>query len=358
MLSGYLDAAFIGLYWFSPDPFVTLMHTDSLLANAPTAERVVATTSATTVPDTTAPRVVSVSGTVDGPLTLVFDEVIQVRGGHLSLLAGNLSTQLESFDLTGPAVTVSGNTLTLTPDHLFDVRSYTVAFNRGITDAAGNPYETSRFVGPFEINTLRNGDTALSGISAETRGRVTGTDANTRDTAVFPGALSEFTFTKTATGYTVPIPWAKDSSELTSIERALFTESKDALALSMAGNLGQVYRLYQAAFDRTPDKIGFGFWLAVSDAGQTLTAISQSFIDSAEFTDLYGANTSNMAFIDALYDNVLHRDGEASGVAFWNAALEYGTSRADVLIEFAESVENRAQLADVIGNGFTYTPYG
>ena len=358
MLSGYLDAAFIGLYWFSPDPFVTLMHTDSLLADAPTAERVVATTSATTVPDTTAPRVVSVSGTVDGPLTLVFDEVIQVRGGHLSLLAGNLSTQLESFDLTGPAVTVSGNTLTLTPDHLFDVRSYTVAFNRGITDAAGNPYETSRFVGPFEINTLRNGDTALSGLSAETRGRVTGTDANTRDTAVFPGTLSEFTFTKTATGHTVPIPWAYYSAELTSIERALFTESKDALALSMAGNLGQVYRLYQAAFDRTPDKIGFGFWLAVSDAGQTLTAISQSFIDSAEFTDLYGANTSNMAFIDALYDNVLHRDGEASGVAFWNAALEYGTSRADVLIEFAESVENRAQLADVIGNGFTYTPYG
>lgn len=334
------------------------MHTDSLLATTPTADRVVATTSAATVPDTTAPRVVSVSGTVDGPLTLVFDEVIQVHGGHLSLLAGNLSTQLESFDLTGPAVTVSGNTLTLTPDHLFDVRSYTVAFNRGITDAAGNPYETSRFVGPFEINTLRNGDTVLSGLGAETRGRVTGTDANTRDTAVFPGALSEFTFTKTATGYTVPIPWAIDSSVLTSIERALFTESKDALALSMAGNLGQVYRLYQAAFDRTPDKIGFGFWLAVSDAGQTLTAISQSFIDSAEFTDLYGANTSNTAFVDALYDNILHRDGDATGVAFWNGVLDHGTSRADVLVEFAESMENRAQLADVIGNGFAYTPYG
>jgi hypothetical protein len=334
------------------------MHTDSLLATTPTADRVVAMTSATTVPDTTAPRVVSVRGTVDGPLTIVFDEAIQVHGGHLSLLAGSLSMQLESFDLSGPAVTVSGNTLTLTPDHLFDVRSYTVAFNRGITDAAGNPYEASRFVGPFEINTLRNGDTVLSGLGAETRGRVMGTDANMRDTAVFPRALSDFTFTKTETGYTVPIPWGGYSVELTSIERALFTESKDALALSMAGNLGQVYRLYQAAFDRTPDKIGFGFWLAVSDAGQTLTAISQSFIDSAEFTDLYGANTSNTAFVDALYDNILHRDGDATGVAFWNGVLDHGTSRADVLVEFAESVENRAQLADVIGNGFAYTPYG
>jgi hypothetical protein len=334
------------------------MHTDSLLATTPTADRVVAMTSATTVPDTTAPRVVSVRGTVDGPLTIVFDEAIQVHGGHLSLLAGSLSMQLESFDLSGPAVTVSGNTLTLTPDHLFDVRSYTVAFNRGITDAAGNPYEASRFVGPFEINTLRNGDTVLSGLGAETRGRVMGTDANMRDTAVFPRALSDFTFTKTETGYTVPIPWGGYSVELTSIERALFTESKDALALSMAGNLGQVYRLYQAAFDRTPDKVGFGFWLSVSDAGQTLTAISQSFIDSAEFTDLYGANTSNTAFVDALYGNILHRDGDATGVAFWNGVLDHGTSRADVLVEFAESVENRAQLADVIGNGFAYTPYG
>jgi hypothetical protein len=334
------------------------MHTDSLLATTPTADRVVAMTSATTVPDTTAPRVVSVRGTVDGPLTIVFDEAIQVHGGHLSLLTGSLSMQLESFDLSGPAVTVSGNTLTLTPDHLFDVRSYTVAFNRGITDAAGNPYEASRFVGPFEINTLRNGDTVLSGLGAETRGRVMGTDANMRDTAVFPRALSDFTFTKTETGYTVPIPWGGYSVELTSIERALFTESKDALALSMAGNLGQVYRLYQAAFDRTPDKVGFGFWLSVSDAGQTLTAISQSFIDSAEFTDLYGANTSNTAFVDALYDNILHRDGDATGVAFWNGVLDHGISRADVLVEFAESVENRAQLADVIGNGFAYTPYG
>jgi hypothetical protein len=334
------------------------MHTDSRLATTPTADRVVAMTSATTVPDTTAPRVVSVRGTVDGPLTIVFDEAIQVHGGHLSLLAGSLSMQLESFDLSGPAVTVSGNTLTLTPDHLFDVRSYTVAFNRGITDAAGNPYEASRFVGPFEINTLRNGDTVLSGLGAETRGRVMGTDANMRDTAVFPRALSDFTFTKTETGYTVPIPWGGYSVELTSIERALFTESRDALALSMAGNLGQVYRLYQAAFDRTPDKVGFGFWLSVSDAGQTLTAISQSFIDSAEFTDLYGANTSNTAFVDALYDNILHRDGDATGVAFWNGVLDHGISRADVLVEFAESVENRAQLADVIGNGFAYTPYG
>ena len=235
------------------------MHTDNLLANASTADRVVATGSAATVPDTTAPRMVSVSATVDGPLTIVFDEAIQVRGGRLSLIAGSYSMTLELIDMTGPAVTVSGNTLTYTPDHLLAVRSYNVSLNTGnIADASGNLNIYSLSLGPFEINTLRNGDTAVSGLGAETRGRVMGTDANMRDTAVFPRALSDFTFTKTETGNTVPIPWGGYSVELTSIERALFTESKDALALSMAGNLGQVYRLYQAAFDRTPDKISFG----------------------------------------------------------------------------------------------------
>lgn len=334
------------------------MRTDSL-ANGRTAGLAVGTSSATTALDTTLPKVVSISATVDGPLTIVFDEAIQAHSGRVSLLSGGLTMTLESFDLSGPAVSVSGNTLTIALDHFLAVRSYSLLFSdRSIADAAGNFYNSAQTQGPFEVNTLRNGDTALYGPGPYPGGRVTGTDANTRDTAVFPGDQAEFNFTKTATGYTVPISWAGYTAELTSVERVLFTESDDALALSLDGNLGQVYRLYQAAFDRTPDKIGFGFWLSVSDAGQALTAIAQTFIDSPEFADLYGASTSNAAFVDALYDNVLHRDGDATGVAFWNGVLDQGASRAVVLTEFAESAENHAQLADVIGNGFAYTPYG
>lgn len=333
------------------------MRTDSLLANGPIAGLAVGTSSATTALDTTLPKVVSINATVDGPVTIVFDEAIQAHSGRVSLLSGGLTMTLESFDLSGPAVSVSGNTLTITPDHFLAVRSYSLLFSdRSIADAAGNFYNSAQTQGPFEVNTLRNGDTALSGLGIGGR-VVAGTAANTRDTAVFPGVQAEFSFTKTATGYTVPI-WPTYTVELTSVERVLFTESDDALALSLDGNLGQVYRLYQAAFDRTPDKIGFGFWLSVSDAGQALTAIAQTFIDSPEFADLYGAGTSNAAFVDALYDNVLHRDGDATGVAFWNGVLDQGASRAVVLTEFSESAENHAQLADVIGNGFAYTPYG
>ena len=333
------------------------MRSHSLVANLPTNDSVVTTHYSTAMLDTRAPKVVSINATVDGPITILFDEAIQVSSGRISLLTGNLSMTLETFDLSSPAVTISGNTITFTPDHVLAVRSYSLGFTgSGIMDAAGNIFDSSLILGPFEVNTLRNGDAALSGLGIG--GRVAGTDANARDTAVFSGTQDRYNFTKTATGHTVPGTRGEQTVELVSVERILFTESNDALALSAEGNLGQVYRLYQAAFDRTPDKVGFGFWLSVSDSGNALTTIAQSFIDSREFADLYGASTSNATFVDALYDNVLHRDGEAGGVAFWNGVLDQGTSRSVVLAEFAESAENRAQLAEVIGNGFTYTPYG
>ncbi|MNR66180.1 hypothetical protein D3C85_1895440 [compost metagenome] len=55
---------------------------------------------------------------------------------------------------------------------------------------------------------------------------------------------------------------------------------------------------------------------------------------------------------------MLHRAGEAAGVAHWVDKLEHGTARADVLMGFSESAENRVEILKVIGNGFEYTPYG
>lgn len=308
-----------------------------------------------TTTDTTAPTVVSFSGSVDGPLTIVFSEPVRVGAGSLTL-TNSLLTPIESIDLAGPAVAVNGNTVTIDPGHVLAVRTYSLRFSdNAVTDLAGNGLLAGLFIGPMALDTLKNGDAALSGYGDGYR--VTGTEANTRDTAIYLGSPGDFTFTATVGGHSAALPDGR-TMELSSVERVLFTGSADAMALSLAGNLGQVYRLYQAAFDRTPDKIGFGFWLSVSDAGHALTTIAQEFIDSREFADLYGANTGNAEFVAALYDNVLHREGDPGGVAFWNRVLDDGVSRAHVLTEFAESAENRAQVAELIGNGFAYTPYG
>jgi hypothetical protein len=307
-----------------------------------------------TTPDTTTPTLILASGTVDGPITLVFDEPILIGSGSVVLVNGTL-TPIDGFDLSRVSATVNGNTLTFVPDHVLQPRAYGLAFYaNSVRDLAGNPAADFASVA-LTLSTLKNGDSALPAYGQISR--VDGSTANTHDTVIFDGAQSAYGFARTSSGYTVTRANG-GTLELGSVERALFTGSHDKLALSFDGNLGQVYRLYQAAFDRTPDKIGFGFWVGVSDAGHSLREIAQNFISSKEFGDLYGHDVSNAAFVDALYHNVLHRNGDSGGIEYWNRRLEEGAERVDILTSFSESAENTAQVATLIGNGFTYTPYG
>ena len=85
-----------------------------------------------------------------------------------------------------------------------------------------------------------------------------------------------------------------------------------------------------------------------------LQKIAQSFINSAEFAAAYGSNLSNTAFINALYSNVLHRAPDAAGSAYWLGQLSSGANQAQVLSLFSESVENAANVADLIGHGIAH----
>lgn len=121
---------------------------------------------------------------------------------------------------------------------------------------------------------------------------------------------------------------------------------------------GQVYRLYQAAFDRAPDQVGMGFWIHHADRGQDLVSIAEAFVTSAEFKTLYGAAPTNAEVIDRLYYNVLHRAPDAEGRAFWLDVLDRKLAPlSSVLVGFSESKENVANLAEVIGKGFDYTTW-
>ena len=106
-------------------------------------------------------------------------------------------------------------------------------------------------------------------------------------------------------------------------------------------NYGKAYRLYRAAFGRTPDQAGHQFWIKALDDGYTLAQVAGWFIDSAEFKSLYGDNPPNAAFATALYTNVLGRAPDPTGLAWWIDRLNEGISRADVLVGFSESDENK-----------------
>ena len=110
---------------------------------------------------------------------------------------------------------------------------------------------------------------------------------------------------------------------------------------------GQVYRIYQAVFDRVPDAEGFGAFTNSIQAGTlTPTEITAQFVTSEEFQLTYGDLTT-VEFVETLFTNVLPGNTDAAGRAAFTAALENGTlTRADVVAEFAESQELRNRTDD------------
>lgn len=145
-------------------------------------------------------------------------------------------------------------------------------------------------------------------------------------------------------------------NSIASIERIIFSDQ--ALGLDIMGNAGQAYRIYKAAFDRAPDDKGLGYWINDLDQGASIKDVAGGFMASAEFEGLYGANPSDQAFISLLYNNVLGRELDQPGFEYWMQDIARGETRASLLVNFSESQENQDNVAELIGNGVVYLPWG
>ena len=136
------------------------------------------------------------------------------------------------------------------------------------------------------------------------------------------------------------------------IERFRFDDI--SIATDINGNAGKAYRLYEAAFDRKPDASGLGYWINGLDYGITLLSVANSFLASSEFKSRYGDDLSQKDYVNALYLNVLNRAPDQAGTDFWVNALNNGSSRAQVLVNFSESIENQQGVIGAIQNGIEY----
>ncbi len=172
------------------------------------------------------------------------------------------------------------------------------------------------------------------------------------DTAVFSGKRADYTLVRNTNSATVTdkVTGRDGQDTLVSIERLEFTNG--SLALDINGNAGQAYRIYQAAFNRTPDNSGLKYWIGLMDGGVSLPTVSSAFISSAEFKALYGANPINEVFISKLYNNVLHRAPDLGGYNYWVGLLNTNKiDKINSLIHFSESNENQAAVVGVIQDG-------
>lgn len=141
-----------------------------------------------------------------------------------------------------------------------------------------------------------------------------------------------------------------DTDQAVNVERLMFEDSM--LAFDFDGAAGQGFRIYQAAFDRSPDLQGLSYWIRQLDKGMALDEVADRFMDSTEFKSTYGASLSNSEFVVALYENVHHRAPDQEGFDFWASKLADGTfDRADVMVRFSDSNENIGNVSDQIKYG-------
>ena len=182
------------------------------------------------------------------------------------------------------------------------------------------------------------------------------------DISTYQGRLSEFRIL-IPTGTIADSIGNRDGTDtFTNIERLAFTDTMLALDTAADENAGNSYLLYQAAFDRTPDVEGLGYWISKVDSGANIVRdVAQNFILSNEFKSLYGANPSVPEFMGLLYQNVLNRTPDAEGLKYWlDEFAQAGDStlyRAGLLNNFAISAENIANVASQIVDGIQYQAY-
>ncbi|MBK7001870.1 MAG: DUF4214 domain-containing protein [Rhodoferax sp.] len=150
---------------------------------------------------------------------------------------------------------------------------------------------------------------------------------------------------------------AEGADLLTNVEWLQFSD--EPLVLDLAGNAGKAFRIYRAAFARTPDVGGLTYWIGRMNSGTSLEDVAAGFVDSAEFKTLYGTSPSNTAFVTRLYNNVLGRTPEQGGLDYWVGEMnKNGKSQRAVFAAFSESPENQANVLNNVLYGKPYPAFG
>ena len=116
---------------------------------------------------------------------------------------------------------------------------------------------------------------------------------------------------------------------------------------------GRMFRLYNASFKRLPDSDGLEYWInQFSSGANSIRVVASSFLGSAEFAERYGSNVTDEKYVTTLYQNVLGRAPDTSGLNYWLGQLSSGAeTRYEALLGFAESAENKALFTEMTGFG-------
>ena len=103
-----------------------------------------------------------------------------------------------------------------------------------------------------------------------------------------------------------------------------------------------MYRLYKNCLGRNPDTAGLENWCRNIENGQTGAKIAEGFIFSSEYKGRY---VSNEDFVTMLYNTILGRNPDPSGLQTWTDKLNYLSTRQNVTNGFLFSNEFKGQCS-------------
>lgn len=83
----------------------------------------------------------------------------------------------------------------------------------------------------------------------------------------------------------------------------------------------QVSQEYVALFGRAPDSEGLGYWVQQMVNGKTINQIANDMFNVSAARVYYPAFATNQEIVNSFYKNVLGRDADAEGSAYWTAKL-------------------------------------
>src|ERR1700753_2190068 len=120
-------------------------------------------------------------------------------------------------------------------------------------------------------------------------------------------------------------------------------------------NTQLVTELYIAYFNRAPDPVGLNIWVNALNNGVPISTVAADFANSQEAQTLYPFLALHVApdpataagFVNAVYQNLLNRAPDASGLTFWQTELDTGqVSVGQFILDVIQSVNAQTGTAN------------
>ena len=168
------------------------------------------------------------------------------------------------------------------------------------------------------------------------------------DTALYIGSRGNYTVTYNSAGvFTSSSQQLGVSDTGVRIEKAAFSEG--TLFVQAASDAGlAIAALYNGLLFRSVDANGYRYWTNTAAQGASVASIEANFQNSPEFAAGAG-KLGNAQFVDAVYQQLLHRAADPAGAAYWTQQLASGAqSRGDLVVAISHSAEyDTTQLVGV-----------